>query len=569
MPLRATSRRRVYACAAAVFLAALTLRFVGLRFGDPAAFTRPDEEFVVFEAVYALDGDPHYHFNLYPPGMMILETLWLGLLSAVGVVPQPTVLRMFDDPFPLFVAARALSAILGAATAVVVFLLLARRVGLSGAVFGGLALAAAPLHVLHSHFATLDVAGTFFFSLAMYFSVGNGDTPPSARLILSSAFAAGLAAAVKYPHGLAILAPFLAALTARRFKSAFLCVPGCGLIGFLLLAPTFVLRPREALQGFWQQWREQVPREEFWHNADHPIVYYAKRSLGEGMGIGVVFLGIVGIVILAVKRRDALIAVTPSIALFLLHGLKGLVFQRYVMPVLPATAFLAGIAFQALFAKNRPIAIVAAIGSLTFGALSTSMAFDRLLLTPDTRGEMLRTLEDIRAQSDDPVLYPGVPFAIPFPFSWRRDDVRKLAQSASVFDDEGSCRCVKRFEVRRDAARKIASDGRPRPFIVVTDANDWQSVAARFSKQDVRVVYPESYGLVYSAFTNLKREFARMRAEAGEDFSAFKTIDPTIDGKFPDRSLYDTDDYFYLPGSAPHAVKRMGPKIELYRVTLP
>ena len=141
-------------------LCALALRFAGMGWGLPEAehfFSyHPDEILLLRPAFHFVQGDWNPHFFNY-------GTLYISLVGipavALGLVPDPSLFPL--GLAPLYLEGRFITGALGAASAVILYYAL-RAEGRRFAALSALLLAFCPLHVVTSHYATVDVPATFF-----------------------------------------------------------------------------------------------------------------------------------------------------------------------------------------------------------------------------------------------------------------------------------------------------------------------------------------------------------------------------------------------------------------------
>jgi 4-amino-4-deoxy-L-arabinose transferase-like glycosyltransferase len=243
----------------AVFILALVVRLVGLRWGLPNAERwysyHPDESTrqIVLGVFNVLQGDFNPHFFNYPSLTVYATwaTYWLMTMAGLGTSTVAT-----QYPWPVvhdvILAGRVFSVLCGALTAPLV-LLLGRRLQLGNwAVLAAVLAALAPGHVQHSHFATVDVPATFFVTLCLYLAL----RASSGRGFLVAGLVAGLAAGTKYNAGLVLLVPLIALWrfnnqdqAEKKTSRAALSVGiiAAALLGFALSTPYALLAPSE----FW------------------------------------------------------------------------------------------------------------------------------------------------------------------------------------------------------------------------------------------------------------------------------------------------------------------------------
>jgi len=381
-----------------ILIIALILRFVGIQWGLPNALHintyHPDELDVVnwalgmdslngklLPGVYNYGSLQLYLINFsctiaYLFNFVDLAHLWQGYVTA-----------NWDK---LYLIARSLTVLMGTgtvwATAAIGTRLWNKRVGLIAA----LLLAVAPLHVLQSHWATVDVPATLWGTLAVLGAVWSLE--PGRRLkgcILSGVFA-GLAAATKYNMLLFIL-PMMAASLLSAWKGAsYFRAPDAGaqdskdapagnpwasaslavaagvascILAFLLACPGFLLQhPRfmadlnmEALHV------SRQPGETF-EQTGNGFVYEWANTLQGALGLPVLLI-VTGGILYAIWRRDrrSMIIGAAALPYAILIGLAEVRYARYAMPLLPLLLLWAALLItRALSVAKKDTAVFAA-----------------------------------------------------------------------------------------------------------------------------------------------------------------------------------------------------------------
>lgn len=546
---------------------AAALRIVGIGFGAPAADCRPDEEMVLREALFFWDGDPHVHFHFYPPGMISVEIAWLGVMHVVGAIPRPSMSAYGADPFPFHFAMRILGVVAGTLTVLIVFLTTKRRFGENSALAAALFLAVAPLHVVNSHFGTLDPIGTLFSALTLFFTFRFASEEKT-RTLLFAGLAAGFATAIKYPHGAVVLAPLGTLIwrgapigvRGRRFSA----VAIGGIVGFFLLAPWLLFQFREGLEGLRSQLGEQDKFGSAWDEG-LPIFFHTKTTLGHGAGFGVLAFFVLGVGIAVKEKSRALVGLLPFLCLYLLHGLTGLAYPRYLLPIFPVVAIFAGLGVGRVVERfgiwSAILPLVAIIQPL-----KTSIEFDRALLQKDTRAEFLECFADGRLPKDMPVLTPAWPFINVFPWLWRTNLLEDYSKRDQVLG------CKARGEIARRIGRTLSAQQDPQRHPVevlsVTPQN-YEKAAQTFRGRDVLIVIPTSFDPMFEWYGQKRDELLRWNDEKKIEFVRILDIDPTNGAGFPKRTAYDRLDYWFVPFPDATLVPRPGPRIEVYRLRLP
>jgi 4-amino-4-deoxy-L-arabinose transferase-like glycosyltransferase len=561
-PPRPRSRRRVWLTAAVLVVLAAVPRTIGLRFGEPAADARPDEELVLQEALFVLDGDPHVHFHFYPAGMIALEIPWLMMCHALGFLPNPGMLAYAEDPFPFHLATRWLAALLGTATVLATWGVARRFAGERGGFAAGFALAVMPLHVINSHFGTLDPAGTCVATLALFAALTS--QAPSRRRLALAALCAGAAAAVKYPHGAVAIVPFALALRHRRFGLALAGLPAAFAAGFALLSPTVLLQPRDVWKGLLTQFDEQAT----FGTSEHPdtgALFHLEMTYGHGAGALFLLLALLGAAA-AVKRRSRLaVALLPLVLLFLVHSI-GLVYLRYLLPTFPILACLVGYAASVAPLGRRPRLAFAVFVLAAAGPIRHVVGFDRALLRQDTRAELLDLIAQRKLPRGLPLVMPAWPFINTVPLSWQR---QKLVQYSTM---ERRDWCATRNEIARALSaglvRSFDETRYPHPIYAFTPESV-ERVSQKLAGRDVLLVIPTSFDAMFEWYGQKRDELAALAAAGKVSFERVLVIEPNGGRPFPPKSAYDARDYWFVPFPEPWLVERPGPRIEIFRFRVP
>lgn len=417
MSERSGGRRRELAVLLIVVVGAALLRIWGVGFGLPHTY-HPDEHQYVDTALQVIEGQLNPgRFNnpsLYKYALAAVDGVWLAVARSTGAVESRTAFLALaqSDPTSSYLLARLVTAIIGALTAVLVYLLAleagaarnggsrsldSRRAALVAAVL----LAGTYLHARQSHFAVSDVPATALVAAALLFSmrVLRHARP---RDYAIAGLLAGLAAATKYSGGLVVVSLVAAHLLAegapvramprRLFDRRLLLAAASFAAAFLLAVPFAVLD--------WPAFVEDVAlliergRTGFKGLALSPDVgwvFYAK-TLWWGMGPALLAASLGGIVLALVRHRRAdLVLVLFPLVLYAWMGRQLLMFARFMLPALPVLVVLAAELLVWLCAKLpdrdhlREAALVALTTVVLLVPVASTLRFDWLLTQPDTR----------------------------------------------------------------------------------------------------------------------------------------------------------------------------------------
>jgi len=310
---------------------ALFLRFWGIAFGLPG-IDHGDESEVVNHAVRFGSGDfnPHrfqygslfqyFLFALY--GIYFIAGYATGMFDSV----HRFAVSFVQDPTVFYLIARGCSALLGAATVVLVYgigkQIQGRALGLVAALF----LACSYEHVIHSHYCTVDAALTFMFTLGVYASlliVRDASTTQYLR----AGFIIGLACAVKFNGVFATVALLVAHFLqqtpeplAQRFFSKKLLIGLCSIIaGHFAGSPFFYLDPGAAF-------REIAELNAFHVAPSATLMPYVKEMAGNFWGIPLGLVCVLGLLHAAARGGRQMVVLCLTAAAVLLFASR----YRYV-----------------------------------------------------------------------------------------------------------------------------------------------------------------------------------------------------------------------------------------------
>lgn len=391
-----------------IFLVAFALRVWGIDFGLPYNY-HPDERGHVIEAARmgvertiqptTFAWPPFYAYILMGEYALSLGIgLVLGTYSSLADFAN----RITADPSLFFLLGRITSAFIGAMTALVVYIIgkiaYNRRVGLIAAWL----LAVAFLHVRDSHYAVSDALLTFLTTLSLLGTVLIVQKKGLSYYVLAGG-AAGLAFATKYT-AVFVLVPMIIAhglsinLNLKHLRDLKIRPLLVGLAAFaagaILGSPYFIITPRKVFndivssiytygqQGF-----------EGWQiDSASGYIFYIK-SLGWGLGIGLLVLCLMGVALTLIKRAPInLILLTFPVLLYLFMGRQEMYFARFILPAIPPLLVIAA-GFTEELTKNlisylrvpqRPLLFLLVM-LITMQPLIASIYHDYLLTQTDTR----------------------------------------------------------------------------------------------------------------------------------------------------------------------------------------
>lgn len=190
-----------YFVAFLIFIFALWIRISAVSFGLPQLY-HPDESRKVKIALRIStsgDLDPRYFRH---PSFMLYSTAALGKLHYLVKGEAPTLPE-------LVVLGRSVSAVLGAASVFVIFLIGTLFFGSTSSLFAASLLAVAPLHIVCSRYIKEDASMIFFALLSLYFALRFLFRKQSYINLIASALFAGFATSTKYTGVLSLAFPLM------------------------------------------------------------------------------------------------------------------------------------------------------------------------------------------------------------------------------------------------------------------------------------------------------------------------------------------------------------------------
>ncbi len=335
--------------------AALALRVVGLQYGLPAVYN-PDEVAIMARTLSFAKGSLNPHNFLYPTFYFYVLFGWLGVYLAFmyisGRAGSVDALQRlyFTDPTALYTAGRALGALAGTATVLLVYRLATRltnrRAGLAAAAF----MAVAPLSVRDSHYVKHDVFATMlvvaaYAAIVRVWPAPSAEEPGRRQLLLASA-ACGAAFSTHYYCVFLALPLAWAIVQAWRVRGwatvlrMLLLACACAAAVFLALSPFLLVEPVTA-------WRDIVANRAIVVDravaagAFAPALRYVGMLWHDSIGAPVVLLGCAGalwMIAVAPARALLLLAFPLPFFAFISNTVPA---SRYLNPVLPFVAVFA------------------------------------------------------------------------------------------------------------------------------------------------------------------------------------------------------------------------------------
>ncbi len=421
--------------AALLFLLSFAYRLIGIGWGLPNDLHHhsyhPDEPIVLMYSQEIepgrLDFDPgFYHYGTLYLTLVRLASAQVQAFTGGPDPKEPESVRRFVGDSHL--ASRVISALAGAGTVLIAFLVFRRWASPLAASLGALLIAVAPGHVVHSRFATVDITASFLLAVSALFALrclpNPGETEEDAEsrarrtgrwAILSGLFA-GLGAGTKYTGILGLLTLLTVLLIARPPRSWKL-----GLLGVTAAAVGFLASTPGALVNFAAFSRDFA--EEALHVATGHGIYFVQvgsgfafhlMNLAEGIGGFLVVLSTAGLFLAPARLRAPLFALLAfAIPYYLLIGKSQVMFLRYTFPLYFLLAFGIVCLVERAFESPRWGRWAVVFGMLglggvpIWGGLRASAVMTLWMAGEDPRDSAARLLKRELAKTDDATV--GIP----------------------------------------------------------------------------------------------------------------------------------------------------------------
>jgi len=389
----------------------ILVRFMGITFGLPNTGCRPDETTIIDTAWNVFAGDPNPHFFYYPSlyvyllaGLMFVRYL---VLLLVGVPDTALLTELATDPSPFFIMSRSVSALFGAATPVLVYLIVRKFQDKTTALLAALFMSLCYLHVRDSHFGTTDVPAAFFIMCSVLF-VMDAFEKGRPRDYVRAGVLAGMATATKYGSMMVVLpmlfahvcvhwrnsAPPVTRLLATVRDQRIWLYGGCVLLSFFVFTPFALFDFRIFTSHFSSEMNHLL--------AGHSILgqtillgrgwwYHAWRTLPLGLGPLMFLAALIGIGVAFRKApRIAAVVFLFPLAYYLSAGRGYTVFLRYMIPVVPFLCMGAAILTTTLTgplsaSRLQHAGLALIVAALLLQPTRNVIRMDRLLATRDNR----------------------------------------------------------------------------------------------------------------------------------------------------------------------------------------
>ena len=352
----------------AVLVLAAVLRLDGIGFGLPA-LNDPDEPLFMMLAFDMLNRgslDPQWFghpgtITLYSLAAVMVAVAGAGLASGAFADLNAFASAVYADPGLVILPARIMIAACSVLCVWLTYLIGLRLWGKAAGLVAALMLAVNAVHITWSQIIRTDVQASVFMLLCVLAAMNIARRGLARDYVLAGMFA-GLACATKWPAaliGLSALAAAAPAALRGNWRKALL-IPLAAGAALLIASPFLLFSYDRVLHDLAGEARTAHPGATGGGPLDN-LWWYVSGPLAQSFGLPGLVLAIAGLVGATYSSRIWRIAVLPGFAVFLAAiCVQSLVWERWLVPLLPFFALCAGWALQrAASALQRPTARIA------------------------------------------------------------------------------------------------------------------------------------------------------------------------------------------------------------------
>lgn len=383
-----------------ILVVAFALRLYGLTFGLPAVYN-PDEVAIMNRALALPQNGFNPHNFLYPSlyfyVLVVAEGAWFLVGRVTGVFESLAAFERsyFVDPSSIYVVGRAVSAVAGTVTVWFTWRLGVRLFGRGAGIVAALLLALAPLAVRDAHYVKHDVPVTLLIVAAHLVAAGTLREASTRRDWLLAGAVAGLALSTHY-YALFVLVPLAGLATAQRGDRTgrLLMLVAAAATAFALTSPFLFLELGTTIRDVVANRQIVVDRATTSGGAFASLWYYLTWLARDGVGPGAAVLAAAGVLVTVGSGWPRAVLVLGFPVVFLLFLANTVPASRYLNPVVPFVAVLAGAAVSWCWTRPilRYVAMVAVAGAGLQSA-AASLHVDRFISRTDTRTQAAAWME--------------------------------------------------------------------------------------------------------------------------------------------------------------------------------
>jgi hypothetical protein len=264
-------------------------------------------------------------------------------------------------------------------------------------------LAINPLHVTYSQIIRTDMQVTVFMLLCVLASVSIAQRGRLSAYLAAGMFI-GLACATKWPAATIIVCPICACIfRAMQYPAAagkqlryLLVTIVAAPVSLFAIAPYLILDYQTVLSnllGEFQPHHLGATGGGFFDN----LLWYFAHPIGESLGLAGIALGLLGALVCLRDRLAAFVLVPPTIAFLVFISMQTLVWDRWVVPLLPFFSLFLALGIFALWKRARALAGPAAAYAL-MGVVGLALVVPMLLAARANATERLNDTRNLASE---------------------------------------------------------------------------------------------------------------------------------------------------------------------------
>ena len=407
--------RRFAAVCILIFFVALGLRLCGIGWGlknDLHNQSYHPDETLIFDFVHrshivrpAGEAEYYNYGTLYYAILRAAETAGsiAGKPRPASLEPQDNLEHTKWDDLNTYVAqsekwGRFASALAGALTAVLLFLIVRKWTTTLGALAAAALVVFSPAHVEHSRFQTVDIVSLFFVALATWACLRllQRDSATTKNVLVAAALV-GISASTRYTNILLIFSLFTALAVVRPKNWLGLCgLSGVvAAIAFAVTTPGSITDTQLFIANLKYQANITSTGQSLVFVGVPPGFIFHFEQLLIGIGYGSAVLGVLGLIYAAIRRhKTAWVLLAFFIPTYAFLSTQPVMFLRYGFPLYVGIACGFGYAISSIQRRwnNRWIAVgVAAVALVGIessqSGLRGSLLFTKWMMETDPRDE--------------------------------------------------------------------------------------------------------------------------------------------------------------------------------------
>ncbi len=379
-----------------IIVVAIAMRLWGIRFGLPS-LNDPDEPLFVVSSLTMIAGktlNPGWFGHpgtttIYALAIIDLLIVAVAILSGKFASLDAFTTYIYSDPSILFIGGRMFMAICGIATIILTYMvarrLLNERTGLIAAVI----LAFMPLHISFSQIIRTDMQAAMFMLLAVLSTLRIARDGRWQDYALTGTII-GFAVATKWPSATVIIAPITVALikayerpeTSPATFKKLVIMGAISVVTLFIISPYLLIEYREVIRNLTGEFQEHHVGATGGSFAAN-MASYLFGTLRETFGIIGIILSATGLFLCArMGRMQVALLILPASAFFVFISLQTLIWDRWLVPLLPFFALFAALAIDRLAALasarlgqgNMRLAVAPLLAALIVPMIATSYA---------------------------------------------------------------------------------------------------------------------------------------------------------------------------------------------------